>query len=57
MTKPQPERLELTSVRPGMTVEEVSGNLIPALERAGIKVTPTGMDVPQKGLEWRGGGV
>ena len=40
MTKPQPERLELTLVRPGMTVEEVSRNLIAALERAGIKVHP-----------------
>ena len=38
MTKPQPERLELTLVRPGMTVEEVSRNLLAALERAGIKV-------------------
>ena len=38
MTKSQPERLELTLVRPGMTVEEVSKSLIAALERAGIKV-------------------
>jgi len=40
MRKSRPERLELTSVRPGMTVEEVSRNLLAALERAGIKVHP-----------------
>ena len=47
MPKPQPEHLELTSVRPGMTVEEVSRNLIPALERAESSCTATGMDIPQ----------
>ena len=40
MSKSQPERLVLTSVRPGMTVEEVSRNLLAAFESAGIKVHP-----------------
>ena len=40
MSKSQPERLELTLVRPGMTVEEESRMLIAAFERAGIKGHP-----------------